>query len=595
MFNPNNLTLPTFLLEVDKTKKFLCISFSLVLLLTTLVAPALGAGANQGVSVDDEFELVPDWINFVPDRASADFPGQPLPQLGQLTSTNYTSGFLSYDGGSITVYTSSDDQHTVLEFCVEGDTNWLPYYVTSSADGTAWYRSTTGQNGSISLGDYDSVTGLYYRNGVSRVKNTFPTPHVPVFASLAAGLHQAANYLESLEDTGAVLVPDDSSFEFNSDYSVDNTSGVDIAVASYNLGYNDIIVVACYETVVVPGTIAGMNANYNVNTSAREFHIPIRYTTVVSDTTFSTLTPFESLEDAVSACYDLLQDSPNHGGGYTPTEVSFRLDPGNVAYIEMADLNQTVTLGATFSSYSALFQSYGSYFPGNQLYKAGMNYPQVGDILPGATPNQIPWQKSEWGAENILGQTKTAVANITVSSNLLMIYNPYYRGDDSGASYTSGEVNPAIIITSSGIARNGVRVYNLKDHFSTVNDQYYFGIGSSLPTDDYYQSQNDPNASDPSITGWTDKNGDPTTAPGVTPYNSPPENDSLADVISGFISNITGLFTAGHDAIKTLAENAAEFVSHLGELYSWLPSQVLAVLTSAIILAIIIGLLKVFL
>lgn len=513
-----------------------------------------------------------------------------------MSSSNYTNGFLTFSS-NVDFYISSDPGVDVLVFHYENNTSNDYLCFVSATNNAKIYTASNGSYSTYSTNQYDASTGLYWGNRQSNIPKS-STFYAPYFQYRTQGISAASVYLEALGDPTATLVPADEDFDFNSDYSVNNTTGVDIAVSSYNLGGNDIIVIGCYETVVVPGTIGGLSANYNVNqTLPREEHIPIRYCSLISDTTFSDLTPFESLEDAVSACYDVLQDSPNHGGGYTPSDVQFTLQPGNVAYIEMAELSEKVILSSAKSSYSALFQTAGSFWPGNQLYKSGMDFPTAGTVLPGATPNQIPWQKNEWGKENLLGQTKQAYAEITASSNLLMIYNPYYQGDDSSTLTNNKLINSSIVISSKGIARNGIRVYNLQDSFSTVDGNYYYGIGSTNPNGygDYFQSENDPNATNPDVTGWTDENGDPTTAPGVTPYNDPPENDSIADVISKFISNITGLFTQGHEAIKTLSENAAEFVSHLSELYSWLPPQVLAVLTSAIILAIIIGVLKVFL
>lgn len=585
------------------TKRIAAAALALVFSLMVFVVPVDAAGVNQGSISAEEALLLHQSIlaDMAISSDPSSFPGQPIPYSSSpVTTNNYQSAFFtgsSNSGRSFYCFSSSAD-YPVYVFYSYDNSTFKTFFASPSnvSVNQGRYEANAVQSSrNVSLSNLDSSTGLYYSAAYWSADYELINPNIPVFNDIASGLSAVGGVISG---NGAVLVSNGDSFSFDTDYSVNNTTGVDIAVASYNLGYNDIIVIGCYETVVVPGTIGGMSANYNVNQILpREQHIPIRYCALTSDTTFSSLSPFESLDDAVAACYDILQDSPNHGGGYTPSDVQFTLQPGNVAYIELADLSEKVILSSAKSSYSALFQTAGSYWPGNQLYKSGMDYPIAGTVLPGATPNQIPWQKNEWGSENALGQTKQAYAEITASSNLLMIYNPYYQGDDSSTLTNTQLINSAIVISSKGIARNGIRVYNLKDSFSTVDGNYYYGIGSTNPNGygDYYQSENDPNATNPDVTGWTNENGDPTTAPGVTPYNDPPDNDSLADVITGFLSNIGSLFTQGHDAIKNLVESSSEFTSRLSALYTWLPPQVYSVLISAIILAIIVGVLKVFL
>lgn len=530
----------------------------------------------------------------VPAAAVTSFPGQPLPYLSSLNSNTYQDAFYAFTTGYGDQYYYSvprSDYQTVI-FSVGS-----VIYGASLTSSSVSYLSTYNYSSTnVNLSTLDDSTGLYYNQiNIQNIQYS----NLTNFSTLADGLAAASYFFAHYGDPEIVVVAPSGSYTWLTGAGFTNNSDVDVATAAYSGGGDNVTVIASFESnLVLPGTRNGTSRNYVLNqidsTTGLYF-----VASISQEPVDSSVPMFGTLDELLAAAAAALSESDNPGGsgGYSPTVAEFDLDPGNVAFIIMSDLTQPINLSATFYRNSALIPSYGSYWPGNQLYKFGASYPSAGTTLPGAGADQIPWTKNEWGQTNLVGQTKYAVATLTASSNMVMIYNPYNSADDTGSSYGAGTVNPSIKVMSQGFSRNGVRIYHLKDTFSVVDPDAYWGIVSSSPEnwDDFYQSTNDPTADNPDVTGWTNKDGDPTPAPGSSPYNEAPQQQGIADILSGFISNITSLFTEGHDAIRNLSENASQFVSRLSSLYAWLPPQVFSVLTSAIILAIIVGVLKVFL
>lgn len=300
---------------------------------------------------------------------------------------------------------------------------------------------------------------------------------------------------------------------------------------------------------------------------------------------------FSSTEAALSAAslffeYELGSDE---------SEYQFSIPAGYVAYISLVDPTKELRIDATMPKNSAVL---GSWWTNTTTIRDGASYPTAGDTFPNSGASRINWFRNVTGGTNLIGQTKSASFMYSASSNMIEIYNPYHFDGSIGDPLP----NPTLYVTVTGLAENGLRLYALADEASLA--QGSLGISSSSPNGytEYWNSENSP--PDPSlppptsptpVINFKDQNDDPKPAPTTGGYNEPIDDESIRDILQNFFKSITGLFSEGHDAIRTLTESAQEFVSHLSELYSWLPPQVLAVLTSAIILAIIIGVLKVFL
>lgn len=287
----------------------------------------------------------------------------------------------------------------------------------------------------------------------------------------------------------------------------------------------------------------------------------------------------------------------------------FTVPAGWVAYVQLEDPTQDVEISATMFNNSALIGTNGSYWPSNATIRDGASYPTSGMQFPISGAQTIRWFKDAGGATNLLGQTKSARSTFHPTSNLIEIYNPYHTGStvydstEAATSWLAGDPNPNLVVTVTGLSPDGIRMYPLSDRLDVSSDAASFiTSGSNDDYSGYVESSNQPPApedADPDnpqpVISWKTPGGDPTPAPTPGGENEPIQSASIADILTNFLNRFTSLFTEGFEAIRNLSENASQFVSRLSSLYAWLPPQILGVLTSAIILAIIVGVLKVFL
>lgn len=313
---------------------------------------------------------------------------------------------------------------------------------------------------------------------------------------------------------------------------------------------------------------------------------------------------FSSLDAGMSAAKLFFEYEMN------PTDTQtyrFSVPAGWVAYIQLEDPAQDIDISATMFQNSALIGTNGSYWPSNATIRDGASYPSAGTQFPVSGAQTIRWFKDAGGSTNLLGQTKAARSTFQATSNLVEIYNPYHTGSTVGdsteaaTSWLAGDPNPNLTVTVTGLSPNGIRMYPLSDRMDVSADSDSFIVsGSNDDYTDYVESSNQPPENpDPEnpqpVISWKTPGGDPTPAPTPGGENEPIQSASIADILNNFLNRFTSLFTEGFDAIRNLSENASQFVSRLSSLYAWLPPQILGVLTSAIILAIIVGVLKVFL
>lgn len=546
-----------------------------MLLLTTLIAPAAAAaGADQGSS--DVLALAPDWTNFDATGLSTDFPDQPIPQIGALNNDNASQAYTGFTYNN-SWYRFSSDLNDTLVFAVGTSTKNV-YFVSQVDSSHAWYRRDNSTGSEYTLSSHDDVTGLYYAQGPS-VASTW-TAVMPVFSALSDGLYAASQYLDSV--SGAVLISAGTSYEWCTGYQLTNSGTSPIAGG----WYNDSFYVATYTP-----NYRITNSTVSVNFSLYDNATGLYYSMVqlIGDTSDEIGPQFDSAAAFFASAVEVLDDSSG-GGGYG-SEVegvpgTFDLPAGYVGYLHLYDPTVEITLTTTMNRYSSI----GGGWNANQTYKSGTTLPYGSRQFPSSGSSVILWNKDASGQTNLLGQTKAARRTFNGSANLIEIYNPYYQ--DAGGNSEDGNTAQATInntIHGSTVGIMSWVIYPVEDNMSASN---FSGIDSTLP---------DGTTGNPAINdgnnNWTsfeDSEGNQYIPP-EGGLNAPVGGSSITDILNNFFTRFFGLFTEGHDAIRNLTQQASEFVSHLSELYSWLPPQVLSVLTSAIILAIIIGVLKVFL
>lgn len=280
---------------------------------------------------------------------------------------------------------------------------------------------------------------------------------------------------------------------------------------------------------------------------------------------------------------------------YTPPadpydNVSFSLPRGNVVYMKLEG-DYSVNLSSVMPMKSRLF---GKPWTTTQALWYASALPTAGTVFETYdTENFIDWEKAP--PYDFLGTTKNAVKAVSGNgSNYLVVYNPglgnYHDAEGRGFA------NSAIDVLVSGVS--DIKIYNIG-----------FGVGNASGVDTALAQDGDGNAAPP-ITyeppddegvgaGFYDSGGN-LVVPSV--YGVPTDEElgivtyeSIKQILKSFVDSVIGLFTKGYAAIKTLVSSGSAFMQSLQGMYAWLPAQVSSVITSALTLVVIIGVLKVFL
>lgn len=304
----------------------------------------------------------------------------------------------------------------------------------------------------------------------------------------------------------------------------------------------------------------------------------------------SALPYFASLEAGYSAVIDFIEGGSS-SGTYSTT---LSLPPGNVAYIEITDATESVRMTSVQKFPSRL---YGDAWPwSTQTYgyadsiDLSLSYPRSG------LDTKIPWSRSDSG-KNFLGQTYTGFNVHSVSPSngkYFVVTNPYYTwSEDVFDNYYNGITetpNNSITLELNNI--KSVKVLPVTSLFHNAGPD---SGEVSTPTGEDKDLVIDPETGAQS---WT-SNGVPVDAPnssnGGNLDSSPTFFDSVKNLLTSITNSISDFLNRPYQAITNLISSASAFIGQLSNLYSWLPSPVLSVLSSALVLVISIGVLKVFL
>lgn len=226
------------------------------------------------------------------------------------------------------------------------------------------------------------------------------------------------------------------------------------------------------------------------------------------------------------------------------------------------------------------------------VVKPGMNNIQIGftNTIPASftVPNNS-WDYPSWsgaGNASVLGtynrqstQGDFALSN-TDALKYVIITNPMYPNDNNASA---NRLNSDLNITIDKV--NSYVIYSLQTGYvsgnliGTNDGSQYIDYEFDDETGEWVGTNQDGDPASPVWGGQNDFENTPTTV------NDWLEN--IAHQISSFFSGAIG-------AITTLSVAVKNFSSTLMALYVWLPSPVLSILSSAVMLAIVIGVIKVF-
>lgn len=303
----------------------------------------------------------------------------------------------------------------------------------------------------------------------------------------------------------------------------------------------------------------------------------------------SSITPYPASTSTLTMCQDYL-------GSFTPDPApissSFTLPRGNVLYFQVAS-ESDVTFISEFPRLSNIVTIGGGNPWGDTAAAYGLaaSLPTASTKFPIASMDTVVWLK--YGSTNVLGQTKTgSVTKHCIVNQWYALYNPSF-------AYISEQMRDAVggTITASGSFAQ-IKVYPLNQELSFENGISGFNSDSTDGYASYYDGTIDSETGEVIFTNQDGVVSEPVN--GGQNYQEPAIGavgliEQVKQTLANILIEIENLFTFGYSAIGSLVGLMSQFVNSLGQLYSWLPSEVYSAIMSAVIVAIVIGVFKVFL
>lgn len=280
----------------------------------------------------------------------------------------------------------------------------------------------------------------------------------------------------------------------------------------------------------------------------------------------------------------------------TPAVAStFTVPSGNVLYFQVAS-EQDVDFDANMPRLSSpIFASqYGPW--GNTGIKFGpvASLPTSGTTFPILSQDNIRWFVQ--APTNVFGQSKIGtMQKHCIVGQWYALYCPDVFGlNETSADLDSNSTVPGASVKVSGSFAQ-IKVYPLTSTFDFSDGEFVTSSNDDFTS--YFDGSIDENGA---VT-FTDQNGDVNSpvsgGQNFQDYETDPFAlvENIKTILTNILSEIKSLFTFGYDAIQSLVNIMSDFVNVFQQLYTWLPSEVYTALVSAIIVAITIGVFKVFL
>lgn len=257
--------------------------------------------------------------------------------------------------------------------------------------------------------------------------------------------------------------------------------------------------------------------------------------------------------------------------------LNYSLPPGNAIYIQVPS-GASYTLGCRMPE-SVLGTNH---YPGNNQAVTLVQSLPSGGSAPSSP--LIPW--AQIGALSYLGLSRNATYSASVaSSGYLCIVNPLYYSGTANGPYeflSNGAIDISIDL------QTGFWVYPLD---STLG--FTSGLGLDVSTevlDTPYTGSIDPDTGE--IT-WEDSDGG-SSAPTTGGGNLVDTSETIFDFLRNISQELSTFLKGPVSAIQTVVSSIRDFMSSFTQLYTWLPSPVYNLITSALMIALTIGVIKIF-
>lgn len=274
--------------------------------------------------------------------------------------------------------------------------------------------------------------------------------------------------------------------------------------------------------------------------------------------------------------YEAFLNSPSEPEPATQA-LQYSLPPGNAIYIQ-------VPQGASYTLKTRMPESVlgSNHYPGNnQAITLVQSLPSGGSA---PTSPLIPWQQD--GALSVLGLSRNASYQGTnASAGYLCIVNPLYYSGTANGPYeflSNGSIDISIDMQS------GFVVYPLDSSLGFTS-----GLGINVDTsilDTPYTGEVDLETGE---IIWQDSSGG-STAPTTGGGNLVSTSETIFDFLRNIADEISTFLKGPIQAIQTVVAAIRQFLSSFTQLYMWLPAPVYNLITSALMIALTIGVIKIF-
>lgn len=318
----------------------------------------------------------------------------------------------------------------------------------------------------------------------------------------------------------------------------------------------------------------------------------IEQTWSAAESTSELLVPYyDTLADGLSAVQSVIS-----GGGSgdlnPPGHFAGRLAPGYVGYFDVSNLTDvSVVLGTslyTGAKYSG--------FHTNQAIGTSSSLPSGQFSLPISGTHSINWVGSS--QKNLIGQYTGFAYRYTVTSSggttYLVVVNPFTGPAATNTAWEASAANRNNYITVLIDQCRSYKVFSLTESLS-ISDTGWTEESTSNgdSSSGHYDEDSGSWVGQNDVTGESQNFNDLPIGGGNDPYVGN-VFDSIAEFLENIAEQIKQFFTGAIGAVTTLVSAGSAFINQLIGLYSWLPAPVYAVLSSALILVITIGVIKVF-
>lgn len=255
----------------------------------------------------------------------------------------------------------------------------------------------------------------------------------------------------------------------------------------------------------------------------------------------------------------------------------YTLPPGNALYVQ-------VSSGSEYSLNVRMPESVlgSNHYPGNNQVATLVSSLPSGGSAPSAP--LVPWVQS--GALSALGLSRNATySGTTASSGYLCIVNPlYYSGTANGPYEFMANGSIEITVDTQSV----FYVYPLDSQL-----RFTSGLGIGVDTtiiDTPYDGQFDP---DTGYIIWTDPEGG-NQSPDFGGGNLEPVSETIFDWLRNISQQFADFLKGPVNAVQVVVNAIRDFMGSFVQLYSWLPTPVYQLITSALMIALTIGVIKIF-